>query len=1126
MITVSPRHTTSDRRLAGVRRELGRREVLGATAGVAGLAALGRPVAAGQAKPAGPLHAPGTIDQVGSKPAVRTRAVAVQGEARTPPVAAGDCVLLGTDRGVFAIENGSLEFVVETGPVRHIEVLSPSMAVVLLETTTFDNVLVVDPTSGENRWITGSTREVYNSDRGHEERVAGGFGVAALDDGATPDVVVAGAYGIAARDGDDGSERWSVEYPFYVWDVTVIDGTVYAGTQDGQVLALDASTGEETFAVTCVEPFDGTPRSVWSVAPTAGGDGVLATGEDGRVRRLDLADGSTVWETEAVELADDELQQYYRRLDGRPTMPGPSDEPADEHYRNLELVTVFDDGSCLVHARGDQAGGPAGDHELMRLDADGEVTWQSDHEGLEQSANVVYAPDVDPDAVFLPQVPQDGTQRIERLDLADGGPLEAVEVDTISAQGPRPDGQQRGYGGAVDGSLVIAPTDGAVLGIDADGTISWTTPRFSGAGVLEGPFSHSESTDYLVMNEQPLGRREMDDVIDAMVLRSGADGEPVWSHAIDHDTIETDGLYQQPAVLNRGDGGVDLAVIQAPPADEDQAQIRGHLQSIQNIERQIEDFEDEIERLEEEEDDRDDQIDDLKDEIDSLEAERESLLDEIDDLGGLVTPQVLRIDGQDGAVVAQVELLRETDMPVAVNSFATFADEQLGLVGGEEVVQLIDLDAGEILLEREYQTDDFWPPIDGHGGSVEYQTVAGSGPIEDLIAVYEQGPTVSYVETSVDGDDIVFEAVDELELDGNRTYPAVQPETVDITGDGRDEVVVAVQAEDEQSIQVIQTDPLQVLTTLTGMAMLSPAYEPITDPGSGEPGLLVYQAADEETMEVAWLEGGDVRFREEIRIDGRIGGQRQSLTPAAPLADPTGEGQTELAIATTAPDGDGLQVVRYDVDTGQETDRVELVAFDRTDPQEDVQVPAFSVHRVTHPVDDRELVGIVADPGLAGRAGFHLADPTNGERLASGAVPGGRFASLADGSAGVLGSDGTFARVQLDPAFELEADTDDDALELSWTYPDENPRATRVYVNDRLSVVTGDTEASIGMPAGDHDVRIEAVDRLGAAVHAETETPVDGGSVMDLVLYGLATVSVGAVFTIGLADAIRRRVRS
>lgn len=128
--------------------------------------------------------------------------------------------------------------------------------------------------------------------------------------------------------GTDGTERWSASIGPIAGDVTVDGGTVYAGTLESRLVALDAATGEERWSfrganwfwarplitsdviyasttlgtIHAIDRATGTER--WQSRPTEAEvrampvlvDGVLVIADrDGRIHGLDPANGATLW---------------------------------------------------------------------------------------------------------------------------------------------------------------------------------------------------------------------------------------------------------------------------------------------------------------------------------------------------------------------------------------------------------------------------------------------------------------------------------------------------------------------------------------------------------------------------------------------------------------------------------------------------------------------------------------------------------------------------------------------------------------------------------------------------------------------------------------------------------------
>jgi len=145
-------------------------------------------------------------------------------------------------------------------------------------------LLAVDPASGDARWAERTVGAVLGS-----PAVTAGRIVVGTTDGALRDVQEATELrGHLTGFAPDGSEDWSFETESPVIEApTAVDGTVYATTVGGTVLAVDAVDG----TVRWRRGLDGV-----SFPTRAVGDGsVLILGRAGVLRALSVDDGSQRW---------------------------------------------------------------------------------------------------------------------------------------------------------------------------------------------------------------------------------------------------------------------------------------------------------------------------------------------------------------------------------------------------------------------------------------------------------------------------------------------------------------------------------------------------------------------------------------------------------------------------------------------------------------------------------------------------------------------------------------------------------------------------------------------------------------------------------------------------------------
>ncbi|MDY6779160.1 MAG: PQQ-binding-like beta-propeller repeat protein, partial [Halobacteria archaeon] len=98
-----------------------------------------------------------------------------------------------------------------------------------------------------------------------------------------------GPVSVAAQEA--GTVKWSYKTDYWVTSSpTVVDGTVYVGSADSNVYALDASTGNKTWNFTAGDNVYDAPAVV---------DGTVYVGSsDSKVYALDASDGSRRWSYE------------------------------------------------------------------------------------------------------------------------------------------------------------------------------------------------------------------------------------------------------------------------------------------------------------------------------------------------------------------------------------------------------------------------------------------------------------------------------------------------------------------------------------------------------------------------------------------------------------------------------------------------------------------------------------------------------------------------------------------------------------------------------------------------------------------------------------------------------------
>jgi outer membrane protein assembly factor BamB len=158
---------------------------------------------------------------------------------------------------------------------------------------------------GEQVVHTGTGSIVRTADGDEVELPGTVVDVEARDAGPAP-FLVSVETGMAAFD-QDGTRRWQLDGPLPEAGLFGVDGTFVVRMDDGELVAVDATTGERRWVRDGLFARDGEGdgEGFWSTfwlgtsALTDGEVGLLTTVSDGlstRVVALDLADGATRWE--------------------------------------------------------------------------------------------------------------------------------------------------------------------------------------------------------------------------------------------------------------------------------------------------------------------------------------------------------------------------------------------------------------------------------------------------------------------------------------------------------------------------------------------------------------------------------------------------------------------------------------------------------------------------------------------------------------------------------------------------------------------------------------------------------------------------------------------------------------
>ncbi|WP_168216269.1 outer membrane protein assembly factor BamB family protein [Halorussus halobius] len=997
----------------------------------------------------------------------------------TTPVDLGNALLVGTELGVYVVSEGSIEQFIEMQPVRDISHVQGDLAIALVDDPDFANIKAVDISTGEVRWSHSQNRTVYSQDFGTIDRQVPVFDAEPID--GTTDIVVSAGSTVVALNGQTGDPSWKMSREYAVWQTASIDGTVYAGTQGGSVVAIDAASGELVYEKQVAEPFEherfgSIPRSVWNVEPVTldGSERLSVTTEDGTAALLEPDDGTLVWQKELVAFDEGALQEYYRQnsSSGVPTVP------SDAHYFNLELtVAERDSGTsrlAIAVAIPQQPQGRRYDlqrRELYNLSADsGSVEWSKEGVSTGNLGNIAHSSAIQGGSLLVPSPGLETTQTIRVYSVEDGAEGTPIEVASAAGRNRRANERATGYVVPSGDRLVVASSNGDLKLVDESGDIEWSVLSLRNTQVLAEDFLGDGTDDYLVYSQNTLrdGQQHRN-----LMLRAGTDGTIAWSRLVDVERFLQEGGLTRLRPIENDDGGFDILAVQ-----------RRSREQVDRNQRPL--------------------------------------------------STLVHLSGSDGTELARYELVNDENHAFDGDGqrFRITSIDAIGdvtgngtpdvLVGAGERVFVIDLQTGAVVWERLYRDvppeadAKQWQPLDGN--DIRYRAIGGDGELQAFVAVSREQGEVAVLQPATSNGELSFRTVTQAEvgqLNGNaeiRTIP-------DRNADGYDEVLFSARTDDGPQLKVFSPGDGQVVNSYPRPRTANVVP---TDFENGE-GLVTF-SENEGQATVTVSDGFDQVWRRQM---GHLRPIRnagiQSPQPVTPIGDVDDDGNEEIAIVKSSRRS-GAKVELYDVNAGETVDEIVLA------PYEEVNRPPIpGIH--AQPIPDQTGDGVpelgvvaVTDGNQSRTAEFYIVDPVEGEVLLSGRGAVTRFSVFED-RIGLIGSDGSLTTTDPSAGVSLAEPDSQSEQQLEWSFAADGEYVTTVRVNERLVARTTEQSTSVRLPSGEFTIQIESTDANGISVYDSRSVTVESDSSLDLAMYGLTALSVGAVFGLRPVSSLIQGVR-
>ena len=345
---------------------------------------------------------------------------------------------------------------------------------------------------------------------------------------------------VYALDAQDGSEQWAFQTGGIVWSSpAVADGTVYIGSDDDTVYALDASDGSQQWAFQ-------TGNGVGSSPAVA--DGTVYIGsDDDTVYALDASDGSQQWAFQTGDYvfsspAVTDGTVYVGSWDENVYALDASDGSEQWAYETGDWVTsspAVVDGTVYVGS---------GDETVYALDAqDGSEQW-----AFQTGGSVWSSPAVAGGTVYVGSY----DENVYALDASDGSEQWAFQTGDEVRSSPA----------VADGTVYIGSFDSAVYALTGETPSPERTPTAEDTPSPEPPLTPGESrSPEPTPTETPLRSSptestngDQDGMGLAPVLVAlglvGAGGAGGWWYMRDDDTDQDDSGGSGPATRPTGPG--------------------------------------------------------------------------------------------------------------------------------------------------------------------------------------------------------------------------------------------------------------------------------------------------------------------------------------------------------------------------------------------------------------------------------------------------------------------------------------------------------------------------------------------------------------------------------------------
>ena len=1059
-------------------------------------------------------------------------------------------IIVGTSTGLYIFnEDGALDRYTQTsGAVSNVAVLGDPAGngkrkiAISTGDVYFPNVICFDAGNGEKKWEFSPKTEVYDPYILWTMMQTSVFEMEAIGDingDGSSDLVLSSGYKIYALDGETGKLLWEFQDTDNVWDLVAVedqdgDGRqdVLAGDQDGYLYLISGATGKAIWSdylsksYTVMNPSTNSQsgsvkRSVWDIAPLIV-DGKLkaaVSAEDGNVYLLDVRTGTIEWEQEVIDYVDALLYDYYG------DNPIPTSR-TDYNFFNLRVSIVDDvsnDGNVDIVAStfpgirmGKEYKGVRGIY--MINSKSGKMEWKN--ENIELSY-VLKPSSIQLEKTYMavPIGKSESKEKVRLIDPKDGSTHEIISINSTA-------GQARGNTYFLTGSgknrLIMGSNNGDLALIEYPGNVIWAYPRINDIIVEKGDLTGDASMDMLVRSRDGAdpenafdeGRSRIIFVID------GSTRGIAWSYELPLRLfLETGGLSKVKMVQDlNGDGKSDIVAYTQYPGDWNTGDMYGENTRILGFSGKdgriifnrsvIEnDYYGKYSQL-------------FKDDGTLNLTVRDWLLLQMgmDEIQLQMMKQSQREEFDRRLEDKRREIMnRQRDFRIKkrIESLDIVKDQSGDgipdfIIGSWQDLFIMDSVKGDIVWNRTTSPNSYQDPFTGEMQTDLYSNwtdsdrnaflaigdVNGDG-MDDLVLVSWNG--LAFLHSNITPKGLDYSVASRMTLTNGINKDKVA-KVADLNGNGATDIVFERNVQDAPPVYVFADgrsgyNIMEAEKSGTTMRLNTADFN-----GNGFKDTVVFQTwsasgspkleiIDGRTKDGIWSYKG---IEDAWMVRDVFG--YDSIMPAAPVDDMSGDGIADVAVGRSLPWQPGAEVFVYDAKDNKQLRRVVIEDVGSVG-KEMRWMPAISLEQIPDVNGDgNKDLGVIMAVGEMSQKEIKMfvVDIFNEKIISDFRAIGSEIINLGNGSTGMIGSSGNIFFLDTKKDFTITAPDNGSVTgsPVSVGWGGEGESVSTVLVDNKKILRTSDKAAGFEIPSGTHSITVYSFDRYGKGIYDSVDVEV------------------------------------